>query len=48
MESKPPAKLKTRSLDDIVAKFDSIDQVVFDPIKLEQHRDAKPLLLLTF
>jgi hypothetical protein len=43
-----PAKLKTRSLDDILAEFDSIDQVVFDPIELEAHRDTQPLLPLTF
>jgi hypothetical protein len=52
MESQPPppqpAKLKARSLDDILAEFDSIDQVVFDPVELEQHRDAQPLLPPTF
>jgi hypothetical protein len=52
MDSQPPppqpAKLKARSLDDILAEFDSIDQVVFDPVEREQHRDAQPLLPPTF
>jgi hypothetical protein len=43
-----PARLKARTLKDILAEFDSIDQVVFDPIELEQHRDAQPLLPPTF
>jgi hypothetical protein len=52
MEPQPPstqpAKLKARSLDDILAEFDPIDQVIFDPIELELHRDAQPLLPPTF
>ena len=51
MESQPPpesASKKARTLEDILAEFDAIDQVIFDPIKLEQHRDAQPLLLPTF
>jgi hypothetical protein len=51
MESRPPpqsTRPKARTLDDILAEFDSIDQVVFDPIKLEQHRDAQALLPPTF
>src|SRR5260370_21053393 len=54
MESPPPspppqsARPKARTLKDILAEFESIDQVVFDPIKLEQHRDAQPLLPPTF
>jgi hypothetical protein len=51
MESQPPpqsARPKARTLDDILAEFDSIDQVIFDPVKLEQHRDAQPLLPPTF
>jgi hypothetical protein len=46
--STQPAKLKARSLDDILAEFDPIDQVIFDPIELELHRDAQPLLPPTF
>ena len=54
MESPPPspppqsARPKARTLEDILAEFESIDQVVFDPIELEQHRDAQPLLPPTF
>jgi hypothetical protein len=55
MESPPPsppppqpARLKAKTLKDILAEFESIDQVVFDPIELEQHRDAQPLLPPTF
>jgi hypothetical protein len=43
-----PAKLKARTLEEILAKFDSIDQVVFDPIKLEQYHDAQLFLLPIF
>ena len=48
MESPPPSpppqptRLKARTLKDILAEFESIDQVVFDPIELEQHKDAQP------
>lgn len=38
--SAQPARLKARSLEEILAKFDSIDQVVFNPVKLGQHHDA--------
>jgi hypothetical protein len=51
MESQPPpqsARPKARTLGDILAEFNSIDQVIFDPVKLEQHRDAQPLLPPTF
>lgn len=50
MESQPPQSTKPKlpTLEDILAEFESIDQVVFDPIQLEQHRDAQPLLPLTF
>src|SRR5260370_28857953 len=54
MESPPPspppqsARPKAKTLKDILAEFESIDQVVFDPIELEQHRDAQPLLPPTF
>jgi hypothetical protein len=40
---------KARSLDDILAEFGSIDQVVFDPLQLEQpRRHAQALLPPTF
>ena len=52
MESQPPpqstTKPKARSLKDILAEFDSIDQLVFEPIKLEEHRNIQALLLPTF
>ena len=52
MESQPPpqstTKPKARSLEDILAEFDLIDQVVFEPVKLEEHRDAQVLLPPTF
>ena len=38
----------TRSLDDILAEFDPLDQVVFDPIQLEPPTRARPLLPPTF
>jgi hypothetical protein len=39
---------KARSLEEILAEFGSIDQVKFEPIQLEPHKDAQPLLPLTF
>ena len=51
MESQPPQstmKPKARSLEDILAEFDSIDQVVFEPMKLEEHCNAQALLPPTF
>jgi hypothetical protein len=35
-------KAKGLTLEDILAQFDAIDRVVFDPIQLEQHCDAQP------
>ena len=48
MDSQPAPQPKARTLKDILAEFDTIDQVKFDPIVLEQHRDAQPLLPPTF
>jgi hypothetical protein len=43
-----PQRAKARTLEDILAEFGSIDQVIFDPIKLEAHTDAQALLPPTF
>jgi hypothetical protein len=39
---------KARTFEDIVAEFGSIDQVTFEPIKLETYQDAQALLPPTF
>jgi hypothetical protein len=46
MDSKPTHK--ARSLKDILAEFEPIDQVIYEPIELEPHRDAQALLPPTF
>lgn len=38
----------TRTLDDILAKFDPLDQIVFEPIELEAHTPARSLLPPSF
>jgi hypothetical protein len=50
MEFQPlrPTRPKALTLEDILAQFDAIDQVIFEPIQLEQHRDAPALLPPTF
>jgi hypothetical protein len=48
MDSKATTSGKARSLDEILAEFGSIDQVVFEPVQLEPHKDAQALLPLAF
>jgi hypothetical protein len=50
MEFQPlqPTRPKALTLEDILAQFDAIDQVIFEPIQLQQHRDAPALLAPTF
>jgi hypothetical protein len=48
MDSKPTPTHKARSLEDILAEFEPIDQVIYEPVKLEPHRDAQALLPPTF
>ena len=48
MDSKTAASSKARSLEDILAEFGSIDQVIFEPVQLEPHKDAQALLPPTF
>jgi hypothetical protein len=43
-----PTRPKALTLEDILPQFDAIDQVIFEPIQLEHHRDAPPLLPPTF
>ena len=43
MDSKTAASSKARSLEDILAEFGSIDQVIFEPVQLEPHKDAQAL-----
>jgi hypothetical protein len=42
------APKKARTLDEILAEFGPVDQVVFEPIELESHKDAQALLPATF
>jgi hypothetical protein len=44
MDSKATASNKARSLEDILAEFGPIDQVKFEPLELESHKDARVLL----
>ena len=37
-----------RALEDILAEFGPIDQVIFEPIQVEDHKDARALLPPTF
>jgi hypothetical protein len=39
---------KARTLEEILTEFGSIDQVIFDPLKLEPRQHAHPLLPPTF
>ena len=40
MDSKTAASSKARSLEDILAEFGSIDQVIFEPVQLEPYKDT--------
>ena len=46
--SKATASSKARSLEDILAEFEPINQVVFEPVEIEAHKDAQALLPPTF
>jgi hypothetical protein len=48
MDSKPNNTPKARSLKEILAEFKPIDQVIYEPIELEPHRDVQALLPPTF
>jgi hypothetical protein len=48
MDSKPNNTPKARSLEEILAEFKPIDQVIYETIKLEPHRDGQALLPPTF
>ena len=48
MDSKAAASSKARSLEDILAEFKPIDQVIFKPVDIEAHKDAQALLPPTF
>ena len=48
IDSKATASSKARSLEDILAEFEPIDQVIFEPVDIEAHKDAQALLPPTF
>lgn len=48
MNSKATASSKARSLEDILAEFEPIDQVIFEPVEIEAYKDAQALLPSTF
>ena len=48
MGSKSNTTRKARTLEELLAEFDPIDQVIFEPVQLEPHRDAEALLPPTF